>query len=364
MFFKQREIVISKVARHIVQQLDLEAGESVLLLCNAGRFDELVPHVRYEVMRAGGVDLGCLEVLSNPYPGEWARSAMSEAGSASLRALKKMLADIDATVMLPGAWPNQPAYAAVQALLREGQGRAVHFHWHGAYDLTGEGLTVDERISRTYQKALLETDYEALVAAQEAFEAAARLDPIRVTTPAGTDIRFRIGDRHVTRQDGNASAARAARARVLIDREVELPAGAIRVAPLEESVEGVIVFPTSEWNQERVLGLTLEFRQGKVVSVAARQGEAAVRAELESGGEAAHSFREFALGFHPLLAVPQDDPWIPYYGYGAGVVRLSLGDNSELGGSVVGDYVRWNFFSDATVTVGGVEWVRNGRMVR
>ncbi len=62
---------------------------------------------------------------------------------------------------------------------------------------------------------------------------------------------------------------------------MELPAGAIRVAPLEESVEGVIVFPTSEWNQERV-------------------------------------------------------PWISYYGYGAGVVRLSLGDNSELGGSVVG----------------------------
>jgi hypothetical protein len=33
-------------------------------------------------------------------------------------------------------------------------------------------------------------------------------------------------------------------------------------------------------------------------------------------------------------------------------VRLSLGDNSELGGKVTGGYVRWNFFTDPTVTVG------------
>ena len=46
------------------------------------------------------------------------------------------------------------------------------------------------------------------------------------------------------------------------------------------------------------------------------------------------SFREFALGMNPLLAMPERTPWIPYYGYGAGVVRLSFGDNSELGGTV------------------------------
>jgi hypothetical protein len=57
-------------------------------------------------------------------------------------------------------------------------------------------------------------------------------------------------------------------------------------------------------------------------------------------------------------------PWIPYYGYGAGVVRLSLGDNSELGGSVRGGYVRWNFFVDTTVAVGGDVWVENGKLRR
>ena len=63
---------------------------------------------------------------------------------------------------------------------------------------------------------------------------------------------------------------------------------------------------------------------------------------MEGAGDAGKSFRELALGLNPLLEVPEENPWIPYYGYGAGVVRLSLGDNSELGGNVTGGYVRWN----------------------
>jgi len=46
------------------------------------------------------------------------------------------------------------------------------------------------------------------------------------------------------------------------------------------------------------------------------------------------------------------------------VVRLSLGDNSEIGGNVEGDYVRWNFFLDASVSINGETWVEDGRLVR
>ena len=63
------------------------------------------------------------------------------------------------------------------------------------------------------------------------------------------------------------------------------------------------------------------------------------------------------------MAIPADRSWIPYYGYGAGVVRLSLGDNTELGGNVGGGYVRWNFFVDATVSMGDVIWVDEGRLI-
>ena len=124
----------------------------------------------------------------------------------------------------------------------------------------------------------------------------------------------------------------------------------------------MIAFPPSQWDGRPVDGLKLRFARGRVVEITAASGKDAVEAEISRAGEAGRAFREIALGFNPLLAVPERSPWIPYYGYGAGVVRLSLGDNSELGGKVGGGYVRWNFFTDLTVSVGGTTWVRNGKL--
>jgi leucyl aminopeptidase (aminopeptidase T) len=256
----------------------------------------------------------------------------------------------------------------MQDVLRDGKARTVHFHWAGAYALDGRLKDVSPRESIVYQAALLETDYAALGAAQRHLEDAMRSGEVRVTTPEGTDVRFRIGDRPVTKQDGDASAERASAARNLIDREVELPAGAVRVAPLEESVEGRIVFPTSYWGSRgsaKVDGLVLTFSRGRVTDFRALRGGAAVERELSQGKGAARAFREFALGMNPLLAIPEgESSWIPYYGYGAGVVRLSLGDNTELGGAVTGGYYRWNFFPNATVTVSWQVWVRDGKLVK
>ena len=123
-------------------------------------------------------------------------------------------------------------------------------------------------------------------------------------------------------------------------------------------------FPPSQWSGKPVTGLMLTFEAGNVVAISANSGQAAVEAEMATAGPAGRAFREFALGFHPLLAVAENNPWIPYYGYGAGVVRLSLGDNSELGGQVRGGYVRWNFFTDTTVTIDGDIWVRDGKLVK
>jgi hypothetical protein len=257
-------------------------------------------------------------------------------------------------------------YGAFQEKIRAGEGRTIHFHWQGAYTLDGTLFEPTPFVDALYRRVLIATNYSALGAKQRAFERAMRMGDVHVTTPAGTDLRFRIGDRTVTRQDGDASAARAREGRVLIDREVELPAGAIRVAPIESTVTGAIAFPPGVWGNERVEGLVMRFAAGQVTGFEATTGRAGVERELARGGSAARSFREFALGFNPLLVIRTDANrrWIPYYGYGAGIVRLSLGDNSELGGAVGGGYVRWNFFTDATVTVNGVTWVREGRMVR
>src|SRR5437764_132450 len=140
------------------------------------------------------------------------------------------------------------------------------------------------------QLALLTTDYGALRAAQERFASALRDGEVHITSPLGTDLRFRAGNRPVNLQDGDASQARAAKGVVLIDKEIELPAGAIRVAPIEESVEGVIAFPPSQWDGRPVEGLKLRFSKGRVVDVTAASGKDAVDAEMQKAGDVARAF--------------------------------------------------------------------------
>ncbi len=360
----------SAMARTIFERLSLAPGERVVSVAHPGTFAELFPHIRYEVMRAGGIDLGVIDVLQEPVP-ETFDSAVLQKGAREARAsIKAMLRDVDAAVMMPGANTSHPAYLAMQDWLKddlaERRGRrTIHFHWvqaGSAYPIAGQPLPTSVAIDALSQRALVDTNYAALAESQRKFAAALRTGEVHITSAAGTDLRFRIGDRPVNFQDGNASRARSAAGVTLIDKEIELPAGASRVAPIEESVEGVVAFPPSQWDGRPVDGLKLRFARGRVVDITATTGREAVEAEMKAAGEAGRAFREFALGFNPLLAIPERGPWIPYYGYGSGVVRLSLGDNSELGGAVTGGYVRWNFFTDLTVMVGSTPWVRGDRM--
>ena len=354
------------IAGRVIQQLHLQAGETVLIVAMPGTFEDLVPHLRHAVMKAGGVDLGVIDVLREPVPVGFDLALLQKSAAASRAAYKDMLRGVDAAIMMPGAVPAHPVYAAMQDWLREGRGRTVHFHWlenGSAYTLPGQPLPPRHVIDATYQRVLLDTDYAALDAMARRAETAMRGGLVRITTPLGTDLQFRIGTRPVNRQDGDASAARTGKGVILIDREVELPAGVVRVAPVSESVAGTIAFPPSQWDGKAVEGLNIRFERGQAVNVTATSGLEAARAEMARVPAAGHHFREFALGLNPLLAVPERTPWIPYYGYGAGVVRLSLGDDTELGGTTGGGYVRWNFFTDATVTFRDEVWVRDGRMV-
>ncbi len=358
------------IAKRLVQQLALEPGERVMSIAHPGLFEDLIPYIRYEVMRAGGVDLGVVEVLREPVPQSFDPAVMAKGAREARAHYKDMFRDVDAAIMMPGATTAHPAYLAMQDWLkddlREHRGRrTIHFHWvenGSAYEIAGQPLPQRFEIDRLYQHALLDTDYAALAAAQRRFAAALRGGEIHITSPLGTDLRFRVGDRPINLQDGDASRARAAQGVVLIDHEIELPAGVVRVAPIEESVDGVVAFPPSQWDGRPVEGLKLRFARGRVSEIIAASGRDAVEAEMQRAGQPGRAFREFALGLNPLLTVPDRSPWIPYYGYGAGVVRLSLGDNTELGGKVDGGYVRWNFFTDLTVTIGGTTWVRGGQL--
>ena len=350
------------IANKILERSDLVEGEKVVLMAKPGYFDPLIELLANKIPNTGAIYLGTFSVDPNKKPQEWETDFIKKAKGKNKKKLTDYLMQVDLGIMMPGAIPTDLEYASMQDVLRKNKGRTIHFHWSGAYDLSGEVIEIDNIKSEYYQKVLLETDYISLGKIQRSFEAAIKKNWVFITTPSGTNIKFKIGNRPVNKQDGNASSKREPPLN-LIDREIELPSGAIRVAPIEDTVEGSIAFPNSIWNGKKVEELMLTFIAGKVVKIESTIGKDAVKRELDSAGEAGYSFREFALGFNPLLSIPEENPWIPYYGYGAGVVRLSLGDNSELGGNVKGGYVRWNFFTDATVMVGDSTWVKAGKLL-
>ena len=351
------------IADKLLERSDLVKEEKVVLMAKPGEFDPLIELLAEKINKTGAIYLGTFSVNSSVKPVKWETDFIRKAKGKTKKDLTDYLMQVDLGIMMPGASPSDVEYASMQDVLRRDKGRTIHFHWSGAYNLSGETIEIDNIKNEYYQKVFLETDYIKLGKIQRSFEDDIRNKWIKISTPRGTNIKFKIGNRPVTKQDGNASSKREKQLN-LIDREIELPSGAIRVAPIEETVEGTIAFPNSIWSGKKVEGLVLTFDSGKVINIESSTGKEAVKTELDSAGEAGYSFREFALGFNPLLAIPEENPWIPYYGYGAGVVRLSLGDNSELGGNVKGGYVRWNFFTNANVKVGDDIWVKGGKFLK
>ncbi len=340
---RDSELPFSLMAARIVEALDPVGGEPAILRYNP----QVMPGLAEE-LGAALEDRGVSVRLLSYEP---------------VAGFSDSLAPADIYVWLPaGNMVTAPdELAALAGWLDAGAGRQVHFHWGaGTVALDGLGGEHSSRYDSVYVAAL-DIDYAELNRVQSQAINRLRAGAVSVTTPSGTSVSFRIGDRPFNQQDGDASVARMASAAIRIDREIELPAGVVRVAPIETSVGGTLVIPQARFGNATVEGLRIEFARGRISAYSAARGEEAFQAALTSDSSLNY-FREFALGFNSKLVAPEGERWLPYFGYGAGVVRLSLGDNTELGGTVRGGAVRWFFFDDATVTVDGDVVVEGGAL--
>lgn len=335
---------LRKMGDSILKALQVRKGERVVIRFDPQLMVALEPMLRNLLTKAGA------RVESIPY--------------GPVPDFEKKMNATDIYIWLPaglGAAPSSDQSALLARWLDEGRGRQIHFHWSDG-TRGSDGLNGDHSAAydRTYLAAL-DIDYRALDRQMNDAISILRAGEVRVTTLAGTDIRFRVGDRPFCKQNGDASRARMATAKVRIDREIELPAGALRVAPIEETVNGKLVVPSMRVGDRVVQNATLDFVNGEVVRASATHDQEALMRYLDSR-PGLRRFRELAIGFNPRLVRPAGEQWIPYYGYGAGIVRMGLGDNTELGGQVRGGPVRWFFFEGATVSVGDRALVERGEL--
>jgi hypothetical protein len=340
-----------KCARRIAEALQLEPGETVLLKLDPRLSSPLVQHLQ-KLIRTSGAHLSGVilaEETDNSSPEE-------------LQSLRALFSIADVFIWLPEIHQaNRPALAiALNEWLDAKRGRAVHFHWHsGSYPIGMNDLPPKDFIDKIYIAAL-DVSPELLDRQHRRAISLLRAGRVRVTTPEGTDISFETGDRPFTSQIGDATRSRMQNARTRIDRDIELPAGVLRVAPIEKSANGRIFLPLWRpvWTEGR--DLVLHFTNGRATIQGVNADK--IDQELNAAAGDARMFREFALGFNPALKIDPDRPFIAYYGYGSGVVRLSLGDNEEMGGANRGGGVYWNFIHNATVTAGNTTLVQDGKL--
>ena len=223
----------ARCARRISASLQLEPGERVLIKLDPRTFAPLIEPLQQEIRKSGAII--CASVLAED------TKASSEPEFAALRALFN---EADVFIWLPELnQGNRPPLArAIVEWLDARRGRAVHFHWHsGSYPIGDTPIPSPDVVDQIYLAALNEDPAE-LDRQHRTAMPILRSDTVHVTTPEGTDLRFKIGDRPFSSQIGDATRTRMQSAKTRIDRDVELPAGVLRVAPIETSAKAPCSF--------------------------------------------------------------------------------------------------------------------------
>jgi leucyl aminopeptidase (aminopeptidase T) len=351
-------------ARFIVRDFfDLQPHEKVVLMADPSYYPELLDALRAELLEARAIELGTILFDGRDVSARRAkvRPRASDAQYKQLTdaAMRRLYQEADVFLWLPyryGTGAERGDWRLLEHLVEGTHIRGLHFHWvQGLNQLTQEEVST---LARLYADAL-EIDYAALSAHQDRMIAALKGQSLRITTPAGTDLRLRVPPTAwFHKNDGRMTRQRAAQARSVRDREMEMPAGALRFIPDVNSIEGQLVVPSWGGGED----VRFEFKGGRIQSVQARTNqERVLEAWARETGDK-DRLAEMVMGMNPRLPARGPGRQPPYYGYGAGVLRIALGDNWESGGANRSSLEAWFYFVDATVRAGDSEVVKDGRL--
>ena len=188
----------------------------------------------------------------------------------------------------------------------------------------------EDELAKTFWEGV-NIDYTSLQARGEQVRAAlAAGNEVHITSPAGTDLKVRVGGRPVLVSDGIISEEDKQKGAAAV--QVYLPAGEVYAAPVEGTAEGKVVVPKQFFEGKEIQNLTLVFAAGKLTSLAGSgPGFDLLKARYDAAGEGKDLFAVVDLGINPNVRLPQASglgTWVP-----AGTVTVGVGDNTWAGGT-------------------------------
>jgi aminopeptidase len=185
-------------------------------------------------------------------------------------------------------------------------------------------------------------------------------DEVHITHPNGTDLTVKVKGRPVGVSDGIISAedmkaGGAANA-------VYLPAGEVYTTPVAGTANGKLVNPKAFYRGKAVDNLTMEFKDGKMVSMSGTgPGFADLKAEYDAVSDPRKDeFGYIDFGINPNIKLPANASvgnWVP-----AGTITVGTGGNTWAGGTNSVPYGQTVSLMGATVTLDGKPVIEGGTL--
>jgi leucyl aminopeptidase (aminopeptidase T) len=184
---------------------------------------------------------------------------------------------------------------------------------------------------------------------------------MRITTPAGTDLRVPLLTGRKAALNTGVVPPNAATARLAAMRSASLPGGQVSIAPNEAAVSGTVVVPREECPDAPVRNARFTVKAGRVGGFTAEEGGKCFAEMLATGGPQIAGFSYVLIGLNPALKPNAESGYLPWSG--AGVVHVGVGNNKDLGGTNGAPSSFGVALLDATVTIDGTTVVRGGQLV-
>jgi hypothetical protein len=349
-----------KLAKQIVRtDLRLEPGERVILQYLPGKNPLLIEALRDEITLADGIisaELVWPSPAMGKYLDELSPAQKLQRVAAEDVVYRELFAHSDVYLWLDESGFEDLVPRRFEHLIADSHVRAIHSHWVEPPDAKDH-----DRVWRMYERAI-ELDPRDIDARLTPLEMRLRGAHLRLTSADGANLTFDISqDAWFHHNTGEASRAKVATARSVRDREEELPAGVLRTTAVS-GANGKLV--ATVFSASKTDAVEVTFRQGVIVNVEPRGG---------NGNEFAKWFREtkgdrdrvseLVIGTNPLLPILPSG-FMPYYGYGAGIIRIAVGENWESGGPLrTSDHQEWWLYvTNGTLTADKTTVIKNGVM--
>ena len=179
---------------------------------------------------------------------------------------------------------------------------------------------------------------------------------VHITSPSGTDLRFKLAGRPVQVRDGILDEKDVSKQTL----EESLPSGTVDVAPDESSSEGKIVFDQPTALRGKMLQvLQWTFKNGKLNSYNAVANLDAFTGLYDKATGDKDRLANFTIGLNPNAAL------IGFFGdrIVLGTVTIGIGGNKSLGGTNEASFGHEQSVRKPTVELDGQKLVVDGRIL-